>query len=719
VDTYPETTPEGLPVISGKTIHGLLHDTWLSMAKYFDADYHRAAQRLIGLTGMLQEDSIMNISDAVMPDEVIQWAAYATKRLDSPIEVSRITNALSYIRNQTSTDRDTGISETGSLRNSRVWLRGIKLYASLDWKEVPDEIELALLDLIVKGTRHIGLSRNRGAGFVKMELVNPTPPMQSLRDDSKKKIKGESVSRTNGEKCDGRVSYIPLSIELKSRLVATGSGADPNNASTLNYIPGSLIRGALAAKLSKDKSKLHEFILSGKFRFLNAYPLDKDNNERMLPIPVSWKKKKLADDEYQDLLGNCIENWPTEQLTDFGYEYFLPSSSQYVINTVIADRLHHARDRNKGRATNDQGSLFTYSALEAGQSFMAMVAVDNDSKPCSMYLEELRRLEGTISLGKSRNAGYGGDVRITIKDDTILQHEMRKSQISNIEKDDQFYIFLSSDYIGRNQETGFYDPSWIESEINVQFAGKIEIVCKRWKTGIAGGFNRKWGMPVPQTPVLKAGSAIKCKALETITKKELSEVEGSGIGEKRIEGFGRIVFMDEMPGLSHLKPIEEKVSKPKIQTSDVLVQIQKRIYFDFVEKIIFSKAYRKAAVAINIPTSSLLSRLRAPLKQSVNGLQELQRLLTDQNDGLKKNSLYKIKACIIAGKSLHEFLIEWILKDIDAIAEDLEFTVIAQHNSFDLENKEDAVQIIKNEVDADYYRLKYIDCLLSLLMKKD
>jgi len=54
-----------------------------------------------------------------------------------------------------------------------------------------------------------------------------------------------------------------------------------------------------------------------------------------------------------------------------------------------------------------------------------------------------------------------------------------------------------------------------------------------------GGFNRKAGLPVIQCPAIRMGSVFKFSCQRDIRVRELKKMMFRGIGERRIEGFGR------------------------------------------------------------------------------------------------------------------------------------------------------------------------------------
>jgi len=188
VDIEIDYTDEGLPIIRGKIIHGLLRDSWLSMAKYFK-ELQRAAERILGPEGGLMERAILRIGDATLNEDVIKWAHYAVNRRENPLHPMLILESLTDVRTQTSIDQRTGSAKEGSLRSSRVILRETEFYAPLQWYENPTEDDLCCLLMCVWTTRHAGLGRNRGRGFIQMNL-KPIDE-QLLFKQIEKRCKGE------------------------------------------------------------------------------------------------------------------------------------------------------------------------------------------------------------------------------------------------------------------------------------------------------------------------------------------------------------------------------------------------------------------------------------------------------------------------------------------------------------------------------------------------
>ena len=171
VDTEVERDELGMPFISGKTVRGLLRDSWLSMSPYFP-DLVDAAERVLGRSQAVDESCRLRIGDATVPSAIGRAVREAAKRSEHRLSSGAILDGFTSIRHQTAEDRETGAPETTTLRSSRVVLRGFVFQASLSWLDgyQPTTAEVRLLALCALAARHGGLLRNRGRGHIRMTL---------------------------------------------------------------------------------------------------------------------------------------------------------------------------------------------------------------------------------------------------------------------------------------------------------------------------------------------------------------------------------------------------------------------------------------------------------------------------------------------------------------------------------------------------------------------
>lgn len=171
VDIEVEHDELGMPFIGGKTVRGLLRDSWLSMSSHFPS-LEPAAERVLGRSQALDESCRLRIGDALLPAPIRAAASTAVRRTESPLSPRVILDGFTSIRYQTAEDRETGAPESTTLRSSRVVLRGFVFEAALSWLGgyQPTGEDLQLLGLCALATRHGGLARNRGRGHVRVTL---------------------------------------------------------------------------------------------------------------------------------------------------------------------------------------------------------------------------------------------------------------------------------------------------------------------------------------------------------------------------------------------------------------------------------------------------------------------------------------------------------------------------------------------------------------------
>lgn len=171
VDTDVERDELGMPFIGGKTVRGLLRDSWLSMSPHFPSLEH-AAERMLGRSQALDESCRLRIGDAVLPAAVRATVRRAARRAVHPLAPGIILDGFTSIRYQTAEDRETGAPDVTTLRSSRVVLRGFAFEAGLSWLNgyQPTADDVRLLALCALATRHGGLLRNRGRGHIRVTL---------------------------------------------------------------------------------------------------------------------------------------------------------------------------------------------------------------------------------------------------------------------------------------------------------------------------------------------------------------------------------------------------------------------------------------------------------------------------------------------------------------------------------------------------------------------
>jgi hypothetical protein len=176
VDNEIEHDKFGIPFIGGKTVRGLLRDTWLSMRQHFP-ELLAAGDRVFGPTKRFLDDDVcvLRIGDALLSKDVRDWlTASATRAEDSDrVSPAMLLAACTEIRYQTAEDRLTGAPAEVTLRSSRVVLRSFVFEAPLAWRSgggAAEADDVRALAMTALATRHGGLMRNRGRGYLRITI---------------------------------------------------------------------------------------------------------------------------------------------------------------------------------------------------------------------------------------------------------------------------------------------------------------------------------------------------------------------------------------------------------------------------------------------------------------------------------------------------------------------------------------------------------------------
>ncbi len=481
---------------------------------------------------------------------------------------------------------------------------------------------------------------------------------------------------------------ITFPLHTKQPLLATSFQGDPNSDVSYSYIPGSMIRGAIIGRYMKhhnlseidleNEQVQRLFFDSNQVKYLNAYLLSQ-KQQRTLPILRSWfrdKETELNEDvQTINVYDFSVERNEGEPETPkFVGEGFWTKESGLVKYYKEKRRIniHNRRDRTKGRSTQitGEGEIFRYDAIDAGQTFQAVILCEERDT----HLLELLHKSSDIWLGGSQSAGYGHT-----KIAHIQTHENWNEVVSaeSRSEHENFTITLLSDLILRDEwgQYAIIPPSEQQTSTSLQKALetaltriigqdiKLQPKVSFTSSTLIGGFNRKWGLPLPQVPALAAGSVFVFENLE-ITAEQIEKLETAGLGERKIDGFGRIaVNLQKDNSFQFTLP---KPDRPKSSQLQLKNQLSRDIATRMVRRLLQEKLERKLkqelsylSIEGNI-SNSQLSRLQLIARQALpTGNCDL--VLTLLNN-LRPNANEQFERAKINNESFKQKLKNWLEK---------------------------------------------------------
>ncbi len=496
--------------------------------------------------------------------------------------------------------------------------------------------------------------------------------------------------------------YLHFRLRLRSPAIVSTLSGDPNSACTQPFIPGGTLRGVVAARLlAKDvggnTEKFRRLVLSGDVRYLHAYP--ELAGDRSLPCSLSWRSQKADPRQAVDLAAftgvvdpsvdaeDFEKIWPEEALGPAPAPFVAALASggdRELVTPRIGSRLHLQRDRVKGRPWKDRdeqphGAIFAYEYLEAGQVFCGAIQV----MPTAVGdIEDIKELldAGPILVGRSRRAGYGGEAEIEFTGPSPREYENVSDAISrDVDAGAWFRAFLVSAYVGRDPVTGQIDPGTLVRELGGRLRDIATVQRTCWNFEVVGSFNRKWRLEVPQAQAVAAGAVLVLKATSKIPLALLQAIEHEGLGERRVEGFGRVLFLehseehwairvrsteDRAPERSDDSRADNSLSRPRGRQLDFLetriVLAAARAELDRIAELDLVEGAQRRS------TNSLLGRLRTLFRRAAdeqsaqNALKNLGIWCSDDDhpDVLKKSAREKLDRCKMGEKSLRQWLRE-------------------------------------------------------------
>lgn len=527
--------------------------------------------------------------------------------------------------------------------------------------------------------------------------------------------------------------FSDVDFVLDTPLLAKVSTSDPNTAESADFLPGSMIRGSVAASLiakgmNAESDTFYQMILSGSVRYLNAYPVIA--GKRSIPVPLSWKiEKGTTSTGLSKVLDFTMDNvqmqgQPTNPPFGFatknGAEWNWAQSGRTI-------RTHIARDRGKGKAWTEtradeeitHGALFSYESLSAHQLFRGTVQFRSEVAVLLRTLVPL--LSGSLTMGRSRRGGYGL-VHCTMHAQDAQCHRASEWNHEVPSRDvaagQCFRVLCTSDCIVRNPSSGQFDSGAFPNMILHAFGQEADILPNRTfsSVGIAGGYNAKWGLPLQQSQTVVAGSVIVLRARQTITHRNICSLEAEGLGERLAEGFGRLLVEQiaiDQPSIDEMA-VSHSLNRPSGDPPPLVLSIEARILKRKLHREIEAIASQETATPRNIPPNSLIERIRLPLHRGDDGLGVLRGWLEQGNCELRATAMKNLEKSRLGVPEVS--LREWLLHRLDPHDQMLTGAIHLVASKFYLTDREWAENSLNRH--RDELTLLLIDTVLAFLAKR-
>lgn len=410
---------------------------------------------------------------------------------------------------RTFTSLENDVVKTGTLRSAVCVCRG----QTFTGKIFCEEQDVSLVRESARGIKWLGTMRSRGFGHVKVTAE----PVKS------QKTAFPAVGETH---CLHYTLYTETPVSMTDY-----NRSGENSWDTHGCIAGAAVRGMAASLLAQREPDWFAAnkiaLLTEKTRFLSAFPVRNDNLA-VLPSLKGFYEQKDGGDFHSVLENGEISEG--SKRADVG-------SFCTIENGVL--HYWNARTGGSQRIQRTDKLIFQTRSIDAGQRFDGYILLDDAS--LAPKLAEV--LCGTVWIGADRYDGMG-KCRMTIEACEAPAYEhYGKAQRHN---ENKVLYMLALSPLSMTNECG--EPCGINWKVLAEKLGIASVNSEFSSTSVSeyGGFNRQWGCHTPAVRMYDAGSLFKI-SFEGAAPDEahLSVIEQSGLGLRRAEGFGQVLFLSE------------------------------------------------------------------------------------------------------------------------------------------------------------------------------
>ena len=406
---------------------------------------------------------------------------------------------------------DSGTVESGTLRMASCIRKGLTFVGEVHCA-CEDE---TLVKNALASIKWAGTMRNRGFGRVRF-----------------------TVGRCEEQKTAMRTIDAAACIRYRLRtdfpvLITDLARSRDNSYETRGYIPGSAVRGLVVGNLVQNGQEWfaeHKAeLLSDWVRFLDA-------------VPVSGEKAALPSIKgfYEDKAGKNFETvmkdgtfTPGLKRAKIGNFCAIEGDTLSFWSAAIGGATRILRGKS-----NAEKTMFQTRYIDKGQIFEGYIELD-DPKMAGMIAAALPE---TVWLGADRYEGFGkcSVVGCEAVESPAWRHEYGCQKQDEITQ--ELYLLAVSPFTMLDAAG---DPCGLSMESLAEKLGVGSITVSVCSTSVSeyGSYNRAWMSRNAAVHMYDRGSIFKLCCDRAPDLERLQKVERDGLGIRRAEGFGQVLFL--------------------------------------------------------------------------------------------------------------------------------------------------------------------------------
>ncbi len=493
--------------------------------------------------------------------------------------------ALTFVKPGVSIDARSGQALSKHLRFEEMARTGTRLSARCTWRPPISSAQHAAASALLIASaglvEHLGGKRRRGAGRCAMTLTLPgstpapadvVPWLQAhLQPPALTDWEADSAALTPGSAGilpapqAGETPALPgtaetavwlslpmtLTVQTPLAIAARTLG---NVTETLDYVPGTLLLPYVTRTLQAlGYEACQPAVASGMLQVLPA-TIDVQD-QRGLPVPLVLFQPKGANgfDTPGTLVNRLRQPLPEDtQNKAVGQGYVgawgHPGLPPYrTVPQVLLT--HNTVEDAVQRPTSDVGGVYSREAIAAGVRLHTELRLHPDVAQAlaACHTNWWQQLGGECRIGVSRKDDYGL-VQIEVHGPPSSAARIGQGQGEATTPSDRLTVWLLSDVLLRDAALRPTVDSTRLGHVLGEHLG-VRLTAITPAAGCLGellhthrveSWHTRWGQPRPSLIAMAAGSCAVLQVTGTLDPARLREVEMSGIGERRGEGYGQV-----------------------------------------------------------------------------------------------------------------------------------------------------------------------------------
>lgn len=404
--------------------------------------------------------------------------------------------------------------------------------------------EAPLLKAALAGIKWAGTMRSRGFGRVR--------------------VRGTEVrSKTSAADavCNARCIRYQLHTQTPVQITDLGRSQD-NSYETRGYIPGSAVRGMVAGILAAQDpawfSEHRAALLSDGTRFLNAVPV----KGALPPLPAI---KGFYEDKAETMFETVVKDGSfTPGLKRAGLGTFCALDGDTVRYwSTDTDGTMRIRRSITGA---EEKTMFQTRSISAGQELEGYILLEDPAlaeKICEV-------LSDTVWLGANRYEGFGKCsvvCRQAVEQPSWIHAYGFRTQE---EVGTTLYLLAVSPLtmVDRLGDPCGIDPDALAAKLGV---GRAELRFCSTSVAEFGGYNRTWKCRNPAARMYDQGSIFQIVCDRAPALEMIRNLEMTGLGIRRAEGFGQVLFLRQelFEGLHRKQAEKQETTRQDKAAADI------------------------------------------------------------------------------------------------------------------------------------------------------